>query len=708
MQYPQMFARKTQTAKQAAAPGSVLKRAAAFFAALSVVLFTHAPAIAEESTPGFETVKANSTPQTFSLDSGGTLTVWAATLEVDSLSKSKKVMIYAKLGMPYSAQDVGAEKFDSKFILPDSDNWLKYNDYARDSLEWAPEDTASQYDKTIFRIGSPIQVRGDSVQLQLKVGGPFTVKISDLPKKLDTHELEEAISEHERDYGSAVSRGLKLEEKSDKAYKEQLQKAKDLLEKAKSDPSGITQEDLAQMRTALNEKFSAITPLPFDRSALNTLLEKTDKLLAENGKNGKRFTKAGYEALTQAAAQGANLVAKKDPTGILVPHEGSEITTHGDFTAAETQLKTAIDALQTEDYTAPNTDALKKAFDEAVVKTPAKGKTWTDATRKAFIAAVHKTQNKIPQGFAYDTQQDVDALTAEITGAQGALQETALDPAKKVTVKFTYVHPTENGPTELITEPFKAENGQPVEQTREFAQDEEVRIPFTDELIKKFPGYRPEVFSLNSEDGSQPLAQVLRDREGRHTLAFKASAAGAQKVVSLQIKYVKGTAQAEPGPKPPTPPTPPAPPAPHAGNALLTVTDTEAVPGGRLAFTLTGLEPNEKVTAAIYSKVVTLPEMKADATGKLSATWNVPADFAPGTHTLKVTAEKSGTFTKTFTVKAAQQPGSGSDAHADSAPAARITAAGLEKTGACAALLPILALFSLGTGMIFARRRENS
>ena len=142
----------------------LLKRALAALVAGFVMfaLFPAAASAADENT--FENVKANSSVQNFSLDMGGTLKVWAATLEKNTTSKTVKVALYGQLGFPYSSTDLGVEEFDGKLLLPD-DNSLKYNQAISASLEWAPEDTNGKYDKTLFRLGSPTGVTGDSVGL---------------------------------------------------------------------------------------------------------------------------------------------------------------------------------------------------------------------------------------------------------------------------------------------------------------------------------------------------------------------------------------------------------------------------------------------------------------------------------------------------------------------------------------------------------------
>ncbi|MDK6474785.1 hypothetical protein QP168_10790, partial [Aerococcus urinae] len=76
---------------------------------------------------------------------------------------------------------------------------------------------------------------------------------------------------------------------------------------------------------------------------------------------------------------------------------------------------------------------------------------WTVASRTPFLDAIKKVQNSLPTGFPYASQADVDALTKQLKDTQAKLVEEKLDPAKKVTVKFTYVHPSENGPTDLLT-----------------------------------------------------------------------------------------------------------------------------------------------------------------------------------------------------------------------------------------------------------------
>ena len=555
-----------RTSTQATTPSTSPSRKAGFkvvsllLAALVMIGFMSANAHAADEPITFESVKAGATPQEYSLDMGGKLTVWASTLKINTSNNSRQVMVYGQLGFPYSSTDIDIEEFDGKLLLPNGESFLKYNEYVRDTLQWAPEDTAGKWDKTIFKIQDPIWVRGDSVALQLKVGGPFKVKIADLPTKLDTHELEEAIDEHVRDYDAVVSRGMQIEKTSDDAWKAALAEAKETLSKAKAADTKLTQADVAKAREVLNQKFSELAPKPFNREPLQKLLAQADKLLADNGKDGKRFTKATYDALTKAASSAANYLDAKDLTTILVPLEASHVITHGDFAQAEKDLQQATDSLAIENYTPVDTTALAKVFDEAVAKQTKLGYGFTNETRMPFLDAVQEIQQMFPRGFAYNTQDEIDQLTEKLTKALEALKEIPLDDANKVTVKVTYVHPTETGPSDLINEAFKDANGQPVEHTPSVVEGQEVRIPFTNEdFIKKFDGYKPEGFSLNSEDGSKPLARVLRDRDGCHYLVFKADAANESKVASLQIKYVKG----EPLPEPATKKTEPT--APEAG-----------------------------------------------------------------------------------------------------------------------------------------------
>ena len=674
----------------------LLKRALAAlvagFALLAV--FPAAASAADENT--FENVKANSSVQNFSLDMGGTLKVWAATLEKDTTSKTVKVALYGQLGLPYSSTDLGVEEFDGKLLLPD-DNSLKYNEAISASLEWAPEDTNGKYDKTLFRLGSPIWVKGDSVVLNLKGQQPITVKIDSAPKKLDTKELEGAIAEHDRDYQAATSAGIKIKEGTDAAYKQAKAAAEFLVGQAKAGTAGISQDDLAKMRDEVNKAFKKIEPAPFNREPLQRLIAEADKKLAENGKDGKRYTKASYDALTSALAEAANLVDAKDLTSILAPGEAGPLNTHADFDRAAKALKAAIAALAKEEYKAPDLAELQKAFDEAVAKTPAKGNGWTVASRTPFLDAIKKVQNSLPTGFPYASQADVDALTKQLKDTQAKLVEEKLDPAKKVTVKFTYVHPSENGPTDLLTEPFKDEAGVPVSAELKVVEGQEVRIGLSDPLIKKFDGYKPAVFSLNSEDGSRPLARVLRDRDGRHYLVFKAEAKNEAKVASLQIQYVKGTPDAEPEVKPEDPKVDPKVDPKSEGE-----TKQESKPDKTDAGTQTGDVPRQEPAGVGEQTGPGAGEAAKEGKGKKLAGTEKPAADCCGGHKAgkaQVGKEKAPKQVKVAKTIVSERQVTLSDN--GKAPLAHTGTAGISLAGASVVAL------TLGAGLVVRRRAQR-
>ena len=80
------------------------------------------------------------------------------------------------------------------------------------------------------------------------------------------------------------------------------------------------------MRTSLNEVFVTSSP-SLMRETLTNLLAQADQIVANNGMNGERLTKATFDALNAAAARAAELVNTEDLKGILPPREGDPLPT---------------------------------------------------------------------------------------------------------------------------------------------------------------------------------------------------------------------------------------------------------------------------------------------------------------------------------------------------------------------------------------------
>jgi hypothetical protein len=69
---------------------------------------------------------------------------------------------------------------------------------------------------------------------------------------------------------------------------------------------------------------------------------------------------------------------------------------------------------------------------------------------------------------------------------------------------------------------------------------------------------------------------------------------------------------------------------------------TELAQGGHRQADGTGFQPGETVTATLHSTPIALGSFLAGADGSVSFTFIVPADLAPGRHTLTLAGRTSG------------------------------------------------------------------
>lgn len=496
-----------------------------------------AAAASADSSDSFEYAQEHSTPQKFNLDLGGPVTIYAATLSVDTRSNARQVLLYGEFGLPLNATDFDVEEFDGHFYLGQDDNFFKYNEYIRGYLMWDENDPKAKYDKTRFRVPDKIWVKGDSITLTLE-GQELTVKIAQNSSILNTSELEEAVNEHWTDYQAATNSGLKIDEATEKAYLAKNDEARALLAEAAKPDTTVTNEQLSAMRTSLNEVFGDLKPVPFMRETLTNLLAQADQIVANNGMNGERLTKATFDALNAAAARAAELVNTEDLKGILPPREGDPLPTHRDFTAAENALKAAIEGIQKEQYTAPDTSALSALRDQAIARVPAEGYGFTADTRTALLDQIEEASNLLANK-TYTTEADVTAAQTALQQALNALAEEKLDTSKPVTIKVRYVHPAKDAVSSLLREYFE-ENGTMIEESLTVLNGEEVRIPITSDLVKKFEGYHPSTFHFASDDSSLRLVRILTDSMGNQVAAFKAQVANPEAGASLDIFYLEG------------------------------------------------------------------------------------------------------------------------------------------------------------------------
>lgn len=87
------------------------------------------------------------------------------------------------------------------------------------------------------------------------------------------------------------------------------------------------------------------------------------------------------------------------------------------------------------------------------------------------------------------------------------------------------------------------------------------------------------------------------------------------------------------------------------------VEGTDVALGGTVSFTTTGLPSRASTSAEVHSDPVSLGSRRASATGSVTYTFKVPADFPKGKHTFVLTAAGvEGTVTRTFRVVGASEP----------------------------------------------------
>ena len=518
-------------------------------------LLAPASVAAEASdTHSLDWVKAHATPQTVTYDTKygeQQATVWVATLSYGSLSQAREIMLYGEVAMPISSQDVGVEEFDGRYYLPFETNSVRHNEYVRSRLLWSEEDPKGTYDKTVFSSDGPIRgVRGTSVALTLG-GVESTVSVPQETAVTDTHELEEAITEHWSTYSAAVDAGMLLDETTKQTYLSQDAAARALVTRARAGGADApTNADIQAARTSLNTAFDALTPAPYDRTSLTTSLAGATTLLEANGKDGRRLTRASYDTLVAAVATGQKLLATPDAVTLKTPREG-ELVTHRDFDNAAAALDAAVAAATLRDQA------------------------------------------------AYATADQVSQEVTALEDVMEALVEEPLGEAFTLTVR--YQHPMEGAPSNLIHEYFNDAAGNPVEEQVPVHLGQEMRYPLTDEtLVKRFEAYTPRSFHLNSDDGTLGLVQVLTDSKGVRTVAFRADTTSPAGGGSLDIRYVAGqdtrvAPSPTPGPETPADPgtgvdqaaAPAADPAvgPSAGAAPQAAAQQGGRPGSGLART---------------------------------------------------------------------------------------------------------------------------
>lgn len=90
---------------------------------------------------------------------------------------------------------------------------------------------------------------------------------------------------------------------------------------------------------------------------------------------------------------------------------------------------------------------------------------------------------------------------------------------------------------------------------------------------------------------------------------------------------------------------------PPAGGGPVTVSDTTPTPGQAVTIVASGFQPGTDVTFMLYSQPVNLGTATADAAGTATLQATIPANIAPGTHTIEATGTGTDGLPRTVTLQ---------------------------------------------------------
>lgn len=291
-----------------------------------------------------------------------------------------------------------------------------------------------------------------------------------------------------------------------------------------------------------NQAYGDLAPAPFERAPLSASLEKLQTVLKENGHNDSRLVQADYTKLRDLEAVALNLLDQPDLRSISLPAHQDVLVTHKTFTTTVERIEEALSAAEREEYTPADTTSLVKLYDSAIARIPAEGMGFESNSRIALLNEIEKVRDLLGN-HVYETPTSLEVAASALEEKLELLRETPL-PAETYRLIIRYSHPDKTAPTPLIHAHF-TENGEAVTETLDIHPGEEIRWNLNHPLIKRFAGYRPVSFHLNSDDSSLKLVRVLTNSKGEQVIAFQGDAASLAHGGSLEIHYVEGEDERE-------------------------------------------------------------------------------------------------------------------------------------------------------------------
>ncbi|XCB28980.1 hypothetical protein RQN30_06725 [Arcanobacterium hippocoleae] len=498
-----------------------------------ITAFSPAAFAVEFEKATFEYAKEHVKPQTLSFGEYQ-IKIWILATGSYELNNSREFVIFGETALPHTAQELGVAEESGKFYLPFDSNYVLTNGALRTWLAW--QTVGNKWDSRVFKSNTVLRSAKDTFKLVV-AGNEVELKVPDAAEAgLNLEPLESAVTEHFNIYSAAQSRGMEFTADTLRTFMETLDIARALIANAATE-NKPSQAQADEARKKLNIAASELKPKPFDRTELNELIAQANAKFAQNGKGGKRYLPAAYEKLSSAYKEAVRIVQTPDYDSIQVSGHGKPQITHKDFRSAADKLRSVLVDLPTESFKSADVSALQAAYNSAIMLMPAKGNGFAADSREAFMRVLENVKEFLVDT-VYATPESVSAQFNALSRARDALQEVNL--GKEIKIKVSYQHPMWDAVSDLIHENFRGNQGEVVEEILSVRDGEEVRIPLTHPLIKKFAGFAPVSFHLNSDDGSHRFARVFVLPNGKNMLAFRASAANSDGVGSLVVRYASG------------------------------------------------------------------------------------------------------------------------------------------------------------------------
>lgn len=452
-------------------------------------------------------------------------------LETNPNNHKKSLRILIQLKMPYTRSDIDIPGSDRE------ENYYRLSEYQKGYFEPNEPASVAQWDQTRFINSTAAWVDANVRSVKVSVAGEEKdCLIPSSTNELETQHLENAIADHENEYRAATSAGMLIREGSDSAFQTAVQEAKNLLQRTKTDPHSVTQDEIDQQRRLVNEAFAQIEPKPFDREPLNQLIRTGTTLIQNNGKDGKRYTSNTFDRFYREYLLANRLVHLDDLKSITGTLEGEPPVVHRDFTDCEKRFQEAIEQLEIEAYVPLDRTQLKQMLKKASLCEPDANQVYTQESYRLLSNAVDRGIEINDD--LYVTEEELQKATQDIQDAIQALQQIPAPTHEAFDMSIRYRHQADESVSDKIDVYFTDPSGNPIEEILpQMIPGKIMRIQLKDsKLIRSFPGYKPTTFFYALDDTSTGKVKLRTDERGEAYIEFQIEKNG-----NLDIKYERGS-----------------------------------------------------------------------------------------------------------------------------------------------------------------------